>query len=296
MNYDSDWFKSRAFDSLRKIEDGVWDYSDSLLCYGPEGEDEYESAQQPERPYAKLVTQPESDYLEAIATRVAALLPRHFEYIDLGPGTEHKEQFMFDALHAIGKNFVYRPVDISKRYLDEADTYASKHGIQTQPIHSSFEDLAKVLDSETLRFVSIGLTYTNYDPDTILGLLKSIAGANGKIFIDVQLRDRVRMKEITELYTNDIFAITEPKLKFLGLNSKTDIEKHYCDEGVRMWSILKNSNTQLKNLGIESGTRLLMFQSIRPTLTTFKEDIKRTFNSEYEVLDDSGPFVGAVLG
>jgi hypothetical protein len=76
--YNQEWFKDRAFKSLKKISDGVWDFSDSLLIYISSGAELYESLQETDTPYFKLVTKPEHEYLKSIAKDVADMLPRPF--------------------------------------------------------------------------------------------------------------------------------------------------------------------------------------------------------------------------
>src|SRR3990167_10504065 len=127
--YDNEWFKNRALKNLRLISPNIWDYSDSLLLYISSGVEKYESLQEDDTPYFRLVTKPEREYLQSIAKDVVDLLPPNFEYIDLGPGTEHKEQFFFDELKKQGKKFTYTPVDISDYYLKLSEKHASDQGI-----------------------------------------------------------------------------------------------------------------------------------------------------------------------
>ena len=136
--YNHEWFKNRAFNSLRKISENSLDYSDSLLLYISSGVTAYESVQNTNTPYFKLVTKPEHEFLQLIVKSVVDILPDNFEYIDLGPGTEHKEQFLFDELKKQGKIFTYTPVDISDYFLSLAEKYATNQGIKTNRIKSSF--------------------------------------------------------------------------------------------------------------------------------------------------------------
>ena len=122
--YNLEWFSSRAFNSLQKIEDCVFDYSDSGLNYLPTDAAEYEKNQEPGRIYERLVTAPEKAYLPTIAKDLVEFLPKKFEYIDLGPGTAHKEQYFFDEMFKADKEFVYRPVDINSSFLKTAAKYA----------------------------------------------------------------------------------------------------------------------------------------------------------------------------
>ncbi len=139
MKYDDSWFRNRALKSFRLISPNVWDYSDSLLLYISSGVEKYESLQEEDTPYFKLVTNPEREYLKSIAKDVVDLLPSNLEYVDLGPGTEHKEQFFFDELKKQGKQFIYIPVDISEHYLKLAEAHAMNQGIPVRTIQSSFE-------------------------------------------------------------------------------------------------------------------------------------------------------------
>jgi len=102
--YDTEWFKKRAFDSLVPLAPHVWDYSDSLLLYISSGVEKYESLQEEDTPYFRLVTKPEREYLQSIAKDACEMLPNGFDYIDLGPGTEHKEQFFLMNLRNKGRN------------------------------------------------------------------------------------------------------------------------------------------------------------------------------------------------
>ena len=293
--YGIEWYKNRAFKSLEQIDDGVWDYSDSVLVYIGAAEEDYESIQQIDSPYYKLVTKPERSYLENIASTIADELPDESDFIDLGPGTEHKEQFLFDALKRQKKHFIYKPVDISNKFLGLATDYARDQGIVVDPILSPFEELAtKLKKPGRVRFVSLGLTYSNYSPHKILNLLKSITGAEGLAFINSQIRDRIDMDKLVSMYTKDGYVIMKTKLSLLGLNPDEDITSHYCDDGIRLWCALRNSTSQLKQIGIMPGTKLLVLQSLRPTSESLQQDIADVF-PRYRILDTNEPFVGAIL-
>lgn len=206
--YNHAWFVERAMGSVNKIGDNTWDYSDSLLLYMPSGVVEYEAVQNTDTPYYRLVTAPEHEYLQQVASDIVSELPDVFDYIDLGPGTEHKEQFFFDACKAQGKTFTYFPVDISEHFLNLAQTYAEAQNIETKTLKGSFEELPDVLGvSQKPRFVSLGLTFSNYNPVHITNLLKQIAGKNGFIFINAQMRDRTDMLQLRAIYEQAVSSL-----------------------------------------------------------------------------------------
>jgi len=195
--YSLDWFENRAFSSLKKITTGIFDYSDSLLLYVSGLDDEYEKIQHKDNPYCTLVTAPEQEYLQQIAKDVVIRLPKNFEYIDLEPGSEHKEQYLFDEIQKTKKKCVYRPVDISQKFLDMAVAHAKDRGILTKPVRASFEELTTVLQkSNSPRFISLGLTYSNYKPQEVLKLLADIAGNVTDMYL-------LTLKSVKELTTNN---------------------------------------------------------------------------------------------
>ena len=292
-SYNETWFKNRAFNSIRPIDTTHWDYSDSLLLYIPGSEGDYQAIQTIENPYYEAVTKPEREYLQSIASKVVGQLPRQFDYVDLGPGTEHKEQFIFDAAKEQNKKFTYIPVDINNKFLELAENYAGAQGIPTQSIHTSFEELVHKLPSNNIpRLVSLGLTYTNYAPQEILRLLKDIAGKKGYIFIDTQIRDRVDMGNLVKIYSQDGYFISAKKLQLIDLG-REDVETH-VDDGIRVWATLKNSTPQLIQKGIKAGATLLLFQSRRNTVDTFEEEIKKS-SKTYTLFDTGATFVGALI-
>jgi hypothetical protein len=273
----------------------VWDYSDSLLLYIPGSDESYETLQAIDNPYHRLVTAPERSYLESIAGSIAKELPQSFEYIDLGPGTEHKEQFLFDALKKERKSFMYRPVDVSRRFLRLSVDHARAQGIACGPIYNSFEELPNVLPKPTIpRFVSLGLTYSNYEPKDILPLLKRIAGAGGTAFINAQLRERTDMEALVKVYENDAKDMIEGKIRLLGLDPASDLSSQRIDDGVRVWCTLRTVNEALKKKNMKEGDELLIFESLRPTRESLEEAVQEEFPN-HTSYDTGGPFVATLL-
>ena len=293
--YNEAWFKRRAIESIKPKGEGAWDFSDSLLLYQPKGAHEYETMQAEGTAYSELVTKPEREYLESIAVEVAAQLPDGFSYIDLGPGTEHKEQYLFDALREEGKEFEYVPVDINEYFLSLADKHAAGQGIATRPVQASFEELAAKLGPvEKPRFVSLGLTFSNYDPAELFELLKPIAGRGGMIFVDAHMRDRTDMQKLRDVYDVDAQGITMSKFELVDMDATKDVEDILTDERIEVWCKAKSPSPALKEKGIKVGDRLLIFRSLRYTKNEFENVLKKSFK-KYVVLDTSTPFVGALL-
>lgn len=295
IKYNNNWFKKRALESLVHISPHIWNYSDSLLLYISSGVEKYESLQDTDTPYFELVTKPEKEYLQSIAKNIVNLLPKKFEYIDLGPGTEHKEQFFFAELKKQGKEFTYIPVDISEHYLKLAEIHATKQGISARPIQTSFEEVASVLGETSIpRFVSIGLTFSNYEPQYILNLLKTIAGTNGFVCINSQIRDRVDMSAIEKVYTEDAVTLADDKLKLLGLDPNKDVTPRKVDNKIQVWCSIINPSEEIAKKGVIAGDKFLVFRSLRYTLEQLQKEIQKSSN-EYYLFDTGASFIATLI-
>lgn len=295
IKYDNDWFKKRALESLVSTAPHIWDYSDSLLLYLSSGVEQYESLQKTDTPYFKLVTKPEREYLQSIAKNVIDLLPSKFEYIDLGPGTEHKEQFFFDELKKQGKEFTYIPVDISEYYLKLAEKHAKDQNIPIRSIQASFEEVAAILGENTVpRFVNIGLTFSNYAPQTILDMLKEIAGKDGFVFINSQMRDRVDMIALQKVYGEDALTLADGKLKLIGLNPDTDVSIREADDRISVWCSVLNVSKEIEERGVANGDKVLVFQSLRYTKEQLENELKK-ISPEYHIFDTGTSFIAGLI-
>lgn len=297
MKYDIDWFHKRAWEVLRKHPDGYWDFSDSLLLYLPSAVKEYEEIQQDESPYAQLITIPEIEYLQSIVVDIVSHLPDEFNYIDLGPGTEKKEQFIFDAARKAGKQFTYIPVDVSEYYLQLATKNAESQNIPVTPIQCSFEELPYALSDVTgHKYILLGLTFGNYFPQDVFRILKDIAAGNGTAFIDPQIRDRVDMQRIAHLYAPDENMSFLEKVTLLGLDPATDIEgaTYQYDEDIRVWCTVEKPTEKLAALGMKPGDKILLFQSLRYTIAQLEKELQAA-GAEYTFLDTGSSFMGTLI-
>jgi hypothetical protein len=293
--YDIEWFKRRALESIHRISSKTWDYSDSLLLYISSGVEKYESLQEEDTPYFNLVTKPEREYLQSIAKDVVGLLPSNFEYIDLGPGTEHKEQFFFDELERQGKKFTYIPVDISDYYLKLSEKHASDQGIPVRTLQAPFEEVAQILGERTVpRFVNIGLTFSNYNPQTILSLMKDVAGSDGFVFINSQMRDRVNMVELQKVYAEDGVTLADDKLKLIGLDPHRDVSPRETTDEIRVWGTVLNLSKEAQDIGIGIGDKMLVFQSLRYIATELENEVK-TGTKGYHLFDTGKSFIAGLI-
>lgn len=288
-----EWFEGRAKQSLKKVREGVWDFSDSALAYSPAGMRAYALAQQEDgAKYKDGVTNKESEFLRSIAPEVIADLPQSFSYIDLGPGTEHKEKFFFDAVKEQNKTLTYIPVDVSGEALEVAKAFGTQEGFETNELYATFEELPNVLNEDGYRFVSLGLTFANYNLPKILKLLNEIIGKEGGAFIVLQLRDRIDIEEIRQTYCSpQLMTMWHGKLSLIGIQPE-EIEISATD-GVVIEGKIKSVNEETAKLGLQTGDIIKIHQSLRYRLEDFLAGVKEQFN--HKVYDKGSEFVGILL-
>ena len=205
--------------------------------------------------------------------------------------------YFFDELFKTEKEFIYKPVDIYQRFLEMSATYAADQKIKVDPILSSFEELPEVLppssSEDVPRFVSIGLTVVAYYPDDILSLLKKIAGENGCVFVNIQIRERLDMTEMLKGYTDLVNGYFNEKLKLIGI-APEDLNPLEVDDKISISATLKKSNPILEAKGMSVGDKLIIFQSLRHTEEYFTECVSKYFK-KYEKFDTGSSFVGYLL-
>lgn len=292
-----EWFQTEALNALKKIADGFWDYSNSSVVYTPENSLSYKQLQNDagHTSYKESVTSAEHSLIKLIAPQIVEKLPHKFQYIDFGPGTEHKEKYFLEAIDNQNKEALYVPLDISEQMLDIADTYAKQRGFKTHPIHQTFEHATaeiKELDSD-FRFVSLGMTFANYKAQQILAILDKTTNKNGTSFITVQMRDRVDIEKIKKIYTESVSRhMLHNKIKLIGLNPETDIVGIEANDKVEVVGTVKNTNPMLDQLGIKPGDRMLLLRSYRFSYEEL-EDTLKDYDTHY--YDEGKEFIGCVI-
>jgi len=142
------------------------------------------------------------------------------------------------------------------------------------------------------RFVSIGLTFSNYEPQEILNLIKNIAGDDSYIFINSQIRDRVDMDELQKVYQDDAEHLADEKVKFIGLNPDTDISPRMADQGFHVWTTILKTNDQLDKIGMRVGDKMMVFQSLRYTKDSLENELK---NFKHQTFDVNSSFIASLI-
>ena len=293
--FSKQWFKKEAIKSIKQLKKGVWDFSSSVMTYSPESAKIY--AELGRTAYGETVHSEESLLIKSVTSQIIKSLPDSFSYIDLGPGSGEKSVLLLETCKSEGKQIDYIPVDVSKFLLDKAVETVRKMGFISRPKLATFEELPN--DKEFLnslrpeRFVSLGLTYINYEPSEIHKLLKKLIGPRGQSFITVQLGDRIDLEKTKKLYrisANEKIFLA--KLKLLDID-KADIKNFEITNEIKVFVILKKAPNILEIKGIKKGDKILVWKTFRPTLKNFVSNISQDFR--YILYDKGLEFVAAVL-
>ena len=201
---------------------------------------------------------------------------------------------MFDELKKQGKTFTYVPVDISDHFLEMAESHATSQGIPVRKVKASFEELPEVLGESTVqRFIFLtGLTFSNYAPQEILKLLVNIAGVDGFIFITNQMKDRINIIEMREMYQEVSISILENKMRLVGLDPFIDISPIIVDDEFYFYcSIIKN-NSNLESIGIRTGDKMVILKSPRYTKEFLESELAQY---AHESFDTGSSFIGTII-
>lgn len=159
----------------------------------------------------------------------------------------------------------------------------------------SFEELPGVLGvSQKPRFVSLGLTFSNYNPAYITNLLKKIAGKHGFVFINSQMRDRTDMLQLRMIYEQAVPQLCLDKLKLLGLTFGKHVSVPLVDENNQAWCSVLEMSEQLERLGIKKGDKILLFQSLRYTPETLEANLKES-GSTCKMYDKGSSFIAGLI-
>lgn len=284
------WFRQEAWKSLQRAPDGSWDFSDSSLMYSPASTQAYREAQEEDTAYAREVTAVEHGVFRDVAKDIAVALPQQFSYIDLGPGTEHKERYLFDAVHAEGKHFEYYPIDISSDVLAESRRFAAEQNVVIHPMNGRFEDVAREIEQSVPepRFVSLGATFANYEPSVIIPMTLQLAGKDGSVMITAQLRERIDINEVRKAYESpQTIKMYEGKLSLLGIQPD-DIERFEVSDDLIVRAQIKTPPQRLATMGMEPGDWVTILKTYRWSRGQLEDALRDT---DFVIHDTGATFV-----
>jgi uncharacterized SAM-dependent methyltransferase len=233
----------------------------------------------------KFSTQLHDPTLELInkyKSKILANFNGRLSFYDLGPGLPTKTIPLLKYLLEKKIRFDYFPVDISENFLNITNKKIKDIGVKSNRIKTLFENLpeysAKDKNHEKLFF--IGLTFNNYRPDTILKLLKEIAGNDGTCLIITEYFKRKNIETILLPY-RDKYAenFNYLSLKLAGIPK----------ESLKYFTVFRNQRIEmgfriLKSLSVDEtfhlkkGTEIITAISYRYTKAALLKYISKYFS------------------
>ena len=245
----------------------------------------YEQATQANIIYKDNLDKPVRVLLEENINRIISGFSRNVNFIDLGPGEPQKSLFLLEKLSQ-NYDVDYYPVDVSPFFLDKVARASSEKGIKTYKMLTKFENVSVEIEknynySDASRFVFLGLTFSNFEADYILGVLRGIVRKEDRCVICFQSTDSSDGISSVEPYeTKDVDTFCFLPLKTLGFTrSDFEFEVKFKERAVRV--IFKPiRDIYYKNIKVLAGREFETSASFRYSVDYIEKKISKYFEIE----------------
>jgi len=254
----------------------------------------YEEATHRSTAYLKTLDKPISKLIEDNIEGLCEDLSKEIHFIDLGPGYPSKSLQIIDEIIKQGNLVTYFPVDVSLFFLKRATAAIASRGIHYNSLQERFENLAPVLDrdlflKEGMRYVFLGLTFNNFEPDYISKILSELTNPGDRCVICCQSPNGVDEYDLTLPYrTNSVDKFCFLPLDAVGLK-RTDFDflVVFEDNAIRV-RYRATRELRVDDIVIPQGFLLETSASYRYELAHVKKSVelyfsvKEIYNSEHE--------------
>lgn len=235
--------------------------------------------------YSAAFHNPTRDLITKNVSRIVKGLQTPVHIIDLGPGYPDKTFPLLENLDTA--HCIYIPVDIGKRFLKVAVNAVKKFHIKSLPQHSLFEDMPKLLatksfnDDSVRRLVVLGLTFMNYRPTVIVGLLRKMMRPGDVLVVAAEIRKQSNAALLIKPYqTKEAELLNWLSLKMVGApvkNLKYFARFRYGRVEMAFKVVAPFS---LRGCGhLRTGDVLVTAISYRLKLADFKKALRKQFKS-----------------
>ena len=262
----------------------------------------YEKATHGSPKYKDNLDFPISNLIRKNATKLTSGLSKSVHFIDLGPGYPSKSLILLEEFKKSNK-ITYYPVDVSPYFLDRAAWTASGRVITTHKQLTRFEYLGPIMDRElqtveSSRFVFLGLTFNNFEPEFILDILDGLVENNDRCLICCQSSSGISNSDLVAPY--DTEAVEEfcfLPLQVLGMDRNCfDFEACFENNAIRVRFIV-NRNIEYENIPLPEGLKIETSVSYRYETDEMESLISDYFDiSETFVVDDLALYIYLLRG
>lgn len=203
-------------------------------------------------------------------------------YFDLGPGYPDKSLPLLKWMASNQCQVTYMPVDISASFLMVAEKAVNPYVKASQGFHCKFDELPSRISAHGKGqvMVMLGLTFMNFTSDTIISLLKVIAGKGGKVIIASELANAKTEESITSSYrSEEARKLGFGPLANLGFCPEDfDYRVRFYASRVEMYFIARKASAQ-DGVAFKAGEEIVTAISYRYTSEILQGLLKQFFTS-----------------
>ncbi len=251
--------------------------------------------------YSSPFHAPARDLIENNTSDIVADLPPPILLLDLGPGYPDKSLPIISYLADSHISCRYCPVDISSRFLQVAVDAMKPFAVPVSSFHCLFEELPErlstnpIVASEHTRLVLLGLTFMNFEPHSILGLIRRLLRPHDAFLVAASLRQG-ETDDLLSPYRTE----TARRFNFFPL-SLVGLEPEHMDYFVRFsggrieMGFTIGQETRLEEMVLERDTEFLTAVSYRYTRDELLRVMQQYF-SPVRMLVSSDDSVAVAVG
>jgi hypothetical protein len=274
---------------LKKTDNGLWEFTSPHVLYLTTEQGKTYSSNKEDTDYNRF----HDETVEIIDNNkqdILSYFDTDFTLVDLGPEYPDKTLPLMKEMHRQNRSLHYIPVDINPDYVQIAVNAAMPFAQKIYGMQSLFEECADKIPTESYssRFVFIGLTFMNFDPDKIIQMMKIIAGQGGTIGIATELiTDQNSIHDIISHYQNEnVRQFALGPIKNLDIDHhKIEFDIRFDNHRVEVGFIFKSP---APHLGINIDDRMIVAVSHRYTINEFEYILKAAGSMSRLWLSKSG--------
>ncbi len=236
--------------------------------------------------YASGMFDSEYCLLQKHSSKLMGLMPDNFTYLDLGPGAGKKSKLILNEAIALEKTPFYGYVDVSSFILGAAAETLQDLNLEQKPFLGNFVDednlsLMKQQLPNQPKFVYLGSTFANYEPNCLLYTFRHFLNSNDVLYVSMQEKPE-NIDSLLEQYSVEAYPSGFLEgLSQLGLHPK-QLEVRYSEKNQRVenYVVIEKVPSLLENY-VKEGDKIVFFTSRKTTRDNFEKDITLNFAGDF---------------
>jgi uncharacterized SAM-dependent methyltransferase len=262
---------------LKKTKADVWELTSPHVLYLSEEQGRSYASHKDDAEYRKF----HDETVEIVQTNAGQILGAPHSgiaLIDLGPEYPDKTLPLMIEAWKRGIDLDYIPVDVNEGYVQTAIRAARPYATRIFGVNALFDSCAAHIPVEVTgpRMVFIGLTFMNFNPQDILGVMKAIAKPGGIVAVASELlTPHNTPQDVLKHYQNQqAYEFALGPMRNLQLDpQKLDFDVRFENRRVEAGFIFRKAAT---DLGISAGQRIIAAVSYRYSRQEFEHILTTT--------------------